>query len=60
VSNTDTVTDYRERAEQHRPQDAIALAAAIRGLTESGLKAHDISVLLGIGVGAVLQVLGNG
>lgn len=58
-AHTAVDSDYRQRADRHRPDDPIALAEAIRGLAGTGLKAHDISAILGIGVDAVLQLLGN-
>jgi hypothetical protein len=50
---------YQQRAERHRPTDEVQIAETIRRLHQDGLTAYDISVLLRIGTGAVLQLLSN-
>jgi len=55
----ETVRENRERAEQHRPDDPVALAGAVHGLAAAGLPTYDIAAVLRIGTGAVSQMLRN-
>ena len=55
----EAIDGYQQRAEMHRPTDETAIGEAIRRLHQDGLTPYDISVLLRIGTGAVMQLLGN-
>jgi hypothetical protein len=46
-------------ANMHRPTDGETLQAECRRLRDSGLTAHDIASAMRLGLGAVLQALGE-
>jgi hypothetical protein len=56
LSMTGAHPAWQMMAEMHRPTGA-ALQAEIRRLAEQGLKPHDISAVLRVGVAAVVQAL---
>ena len=49
--------DWTHLAQMHRPTGPIAIAAAVRQLAAQGLKPHDISATLHLGIAAVNQAL---
>lgn len=54
---TGAVAAIDEQATLHRPTDQAAVMATVRALAAQGLKPHDISDALRIGVAAVSQAL---
>jgi hypothetical protein len=51
--------DWRDLAERYRPTDVDALAAEIRRLHASGLKARDLSTALRLPLNEVLDMIQN-
>ena len=47
--------DWQERADRYRPQAAADMAAEVRRLASSGLKARDISTALQLDLAVVVQ-----